>query len=331
MTDVQATTTGVLPAPDREPVVHTSALTKYFGTTAAVRDLTFEVEHGSITGVVGPNGAGKSTTFLMLSTLLSPTEGEMAVCGFDPIAESSEVRRHVGYVPDFFGIYDDLTVTEYLHFFAATYGIRGHRREVLASELLELVDLGVKADSPVNSLSRGMKQRLCLARALVHDPQLLILDEPASGLDPRARIELRALLRELQRMGKSILISSHILTELEEVCSHVAILEAGQLVTYGSPADLRGAYSGLRRFRIRVMAGRKPMVLALLEQREDVTVVDDTAWGDEVVEVEMSGEDDMVAALLAFIVANGIALVEFTELRAGIEDIFLRATKGTVS
>ena len=310
-----------------EPILHTTNLTKRFGRNIAVRSLDLTVERGSITGIVGPNGAGKSTTFLMLSTLLVPTAGEMAVCGFDPVTEAHDVRRHLGYMPDFFGIYDDLRVTEYLDFFAGAYGVPTTRRPKMIQDLLELVDLTVKRDALVNSLSRGMKQRLCLARALVHDPDLLILDEPASGLDPRARIELRALMLELQRMGKTILISSHILSELEEVCSHVAIIEAGQLVAQGSPEQIVAGFASARIYRITAAGGAGDALRTALRER-NVQVIDDSnpTW----VDVEIDGGETEAAELLADLVQARVAIVGFTEQEAGLEEIFLRVTKGTV-
>lgn len=313
---------------DDEPIVWTQNLTRYFGETAAVKDLNLSVERGSVTGIVGPNGAGKTTTFLMLSTLLIPTSGEAFVCGFDPILDSRDVRRSIGYMPDFFGIYDDLRVSEYLDFFAASYGVAASRRGSLTDDLLELVDLTTKRDAFVNSLSRGMKQRLGLARALVHDPQLLILDEPASGLDPRARVELRALLLELKTMGKTILISSHILSEMEEVCSHVAIMEAGQLIAQGSPEEILSGLSVARRFLIRIVGDEKERLRAALEAHDSATGVVENDGG---LEVELAGGDEEAAALLRKLVADGIPVVEFTEIDTGLEEIFMRVTKGIVT
>jgi ABC-2 type transport system ATP-binding protein len=313
---------------DLEPIVHTAHLTKYFGTTAAVRDLNLVVERGSITGIVGPNGAGKTTTFLMLSTLLMPTHGEAAVCGFDPVAESEDVRRRLGYMPDFFGIYDDVTCHEYLQFFAAAYGIGPAKRKGLSTDLLELVDLTGKRDAYVNSLSRGMKQRLCLARALVHDPELLILDEPASGLDPRARVELRGLMLELQRMGKTILISSHILSELEEVCSHVAILEAGTLIASGAPGEIGRDLQATRRFTIRLAGDAGERLDAAVAEIPDARLTRSEERG---IELELSGDDRAASEALRHLISAGIPVLEFSEVRTGIEEIFMRVTKGIVS
>ena len=209
-------------------------LTKRFGTLVAVDHLDLEIGAGDIFGFIGPNGAGKTTTMRILVTLMEPTSGFAAVDGLDVTRKGKDVRRRVGYMPDFMGVYDDLKVFEYLEFFAAAFGIEYRRRKAIVEGVLELTDLVSKQSAQVDSLSRGMQQRLGLARVLIHDPKVLILDEPASGLDPRARIEIRELLRELKRMGKTIMISSHILSELEEICDQIGIIERGQLVFGGT-------------------------------------------------------------------------------------------------
>jgi ABC-2 type transport system ATP-binding protein len=311
-----------------EPILWTESLGRMFGTTAAVRDLNLRVEKGSITGIVGPNGAGKTTTFLMLSTLLMPTSGTAVVCGHDPVLESRDVRAAIGYMPDFFGIYDDLRVREYLDFFAASYGLAAAKRAQLVDDLLDLVDLAGKREAFVNSLSRGMKQRLGLARALVHDPTLLILDEPASGLDPRARVELRVLLHELQKMGKTILISSHILSELEEICSHVAIMEAGSLIAHGSPDEILSGLSVTRRFRVRAAGGGSERLRAEVERRAAVV---EEPREDGVLEIEVPGSDQDAVALLRQLIEDGVPVIEFSEVETGLEEIFMRVTKGIVT
>src|SRR4051812_38788323 len=192
------------------------------------------LQPGDVFGFIGPNGAGKTTTMRMLATLLNPTWGEASVCGYSIYNNAKEIRRLMGYMPDFFGVYDDMKVIEYLEFFAAAYRIQGPERRRKCDQVLELVDLGYKRDALVTSLSRGMTQRLGLARVLLHDPQVLLLDEPASGLDPRARIEMRALLKELRKMGKTILISSHILPELADICNKIGIIERGELIFNGT-------------------------------------------------------------------------------------------------
>jgi ABC-2 type transport system ATP-binding protein len=280
-------------------------LTKRYGDLFAVRDLDIEVREGSIFGLIGPNGAGKSTTFSILASLLRPTAGRVEVAGFDPSKHATEVRRRMGFMPDVLGLYDDLRVSEYLDFFAAAYRVPPRNRPALIGGLLDLVDLSGKRDSMVDALSRGMKQRLSLARALVHDPQVLILDEPASGLDPRARVELRGLLHELRDMGKTVVISSHILAELEEICSEVAIMEAGRLLAAGSPRSIRERLAGTRTIRVRL------------------------AGGDEQTHV-VASEEDQRALLQRLVVEEGLPVVEFAETGAGLEDLFMQVTKGIV-
>src|SRR6266478_3284018 len=214
-------------------MIETRDLTKMYGDLYALNRLTIKLERGDVYGFIGPNGAGKTTTMRILATLLNPTWGEASVCGYSIYNGSKEIRRLIGYMPDFFGVYDDMKVIEYLEFFAAAYRIKGPERRQKCDQVLELVDLGYKRDALVTSLSRGMTQRLGLARVLLHEPQVLLLDEPASGLDPRARIEMRGLLKELRRMGKTILVSSHILPELADICNKIGIIERGQLIFDG--------------------------------------------------------------------------------------------------
>ncbi|MCX5646829.1 MAG: ABC transporter ATP-binding protein [Phycisphaerae bacterium] len=216
-------------------MIEIKKLTKTFGSLVAVSDLDLQIGAGDIFGFIGPNGAGKTTTMRILVTLMEPTSGAVFIDGLDVTKKGKEVRRRVGYMPDFMGVYDDLKVFEYLEFFAAAFGIEYRKRKAIVDGVLELTDLVSKQDALVDSLSRGMQQRLGLARVLIHDPKVLILDEPASGLDPRARIEMRELLRELKWMGKTIMISSHILSELEEICDRIGIIEHGQLVFSGTP------------------------------------------------------------------------------------------------
>ena len=219
-------------------LIHVKNLWVRYGTVTAVRNISFSIPKGAVFGFVGPNGAGKTSTIKVLATLLRPSAGEVLIDGMNVVRRAKEVRRRIGYAPDFFGVYDDLTVYEYLHFFAAAYRLERARRKPLIYDMLELTDLAHKRESQVDSLSRGMKQRLGLARVLLHDPDVLLLDEPASGLDPRARIEIRELLKELKRMGKTILISSHILHELSEFCTRIGIIEAGRMVAEGSLRDI---------------------------------------------------------------------------------------------
>jgi ABC-2 type transport system ATP-binding protein len=288
-----------------ELAIRTSGLTKRYGTLFAVDSLDLEVPRGTIFGLIGPNGAGKSTTFSILASLLAPTAGEVEVGGVDPVADPLGVRRQVGYMPDVMGVYDGLRVSEYLEFFAAAYRLPASGWPALIDGLLELVDLNGKRDAFVDSLSRGMKQRLSLARALVHDPAILILDEPASGLDPRARIDLRGLLAELAAMGKTVLISSHILAELEEMCSHVAILETGRLLASGTPKEIAGRMSAARTVVVRLAGG--------LEQHHVV-----------------ADEADQAALIRRLVADEGLPVIEVVETDQGLEDLFLRVTKGAV-
>jgi ABC-2 type transport system ATP-binding protein len=217
-----------------------------YGKTVAVRNLSFTIPQGEVFGFIGPNGAGKTSTIKVLATLLEPAYGSVHIGGVDVVRHPQRVRHRLGYMPDFFGVYEDLTVTEYLHFFAAAYRLDRAKRKAVVEDVLALTDLAGKRDAAVDTLSRGMKQRLGLARVLLHDPELLLLDEPASGLDPRARIEIRELLKELKAMGKTILISSHILHELAQLCTRIGIIEAGEMVAEGSLDDLYRRL-GLRR------------------------------------------------------------------------------------
>lgn len=246
------------------PIVVTQNLTKQYNNSFTALDtLNLTIERGSIHGFIGPNGAGKTTTMRILSTLLDPSSGEAWVSDYPVTEAPEEVRKRIGYMPDFFGVYDNMKVWEYLDFFGAAYSVPAEKRKGMIGDLLALVDLSAKRNSFVEELSRGMKQRLCLARTLVHNPDLLILDEPASGLDPHARIELRELLKELRSLGKTILVSSHILTELAEMCTHVAIIERGKLLVSGSVADILHAMQPAREVYIRVL-GRAQDALELM-------------------------------------------------------------------
>ena len=219
-------------------MIKTQDLTKVYGTLHAIKNLNLDLAEGDLFGFIGPNGSGKTTTMRILATLLQPTWGEASVCGHSIYTHPKEIRRLIGYMPDFFGVYDDMKVIEYLEFFAAAYRIKGPARRKICDDVLELVDLGYKREAFVTSLSRGMTQRLGLARVLLHDPKVLLLDEPASGLDPRARIEIRGLLKELRKMGKTIMVSSHILPELADICNKVGIIERGEMQFNGTVADL---------------------------------------------------------------------------------------------
>src|SRR5215468_483132 len=234
-------------------MIETRDLTKKYGELFAIHKIDIKLDRGDVFGFIGPNGAGKTTTMRILATLLNPTWGEASVCGYSIYNNAKEIRRLMGYMPDFFGVYDDMKVIEYLEFFAAAYRIKGAERRRKCDQVLDLVDLGYKRDALVTSLSRGMTQRLGLARVLLHEPQVLLLDEPASGLDPRARIEMRGLLKELRSMGKTIMVSSHILPELADICNKIGIIEKGQLIFDG---DVQAAIRQVRqRTVLRVEVG----------------------------------------------------------------------------
>ena len=307
-------------------MIKTHGLRKVYGKLVAVDELNIEINEGDIFGFIGPNGAGKTTTIKMLATLLRPTEGFAEIGGYNVLSQPDDVRRLIGYMPDFFGVYDDMKVWEYLDFFAMAYKIDPERRPKLLDEVLELTDLTVKRDDYVESLSRGMKQRLCFAKTLIHDPKVLLLDEPASGLDPRARIEFRELLKELRRMGKTILISSHILTELSDFCNTIGIIEQGKLLVAG-PVDviteqLRGAM--VVEIRLKEDPARAQ---AALEGHAGVTKVE--ADGD-LLSVHLGPDHEDPAELMEFLMKQGIKVASFREVEADLEDIFLKITKGAV-
>ncbi len=308
-------------------MIEIKGLTKKFGRTTAVDNLSFTVERGDAFGFVGPNGAGKTTTIRMLSTLLEPDQGTATVNGYDVTKQPEEVRACLGYMPDFFGVYTDMKVWEYLDFFAAAYRVPRNKRPGLISDVLELTDLTYKRDEYVETLSRGMQQRLCLAKTLVHDPDILLLDEPASGLDPRARIEIRELLQELCRMKKTILISSHILPELAELCSKVAIIEAGKLVMAGSVTEISAQLEGGLKLGIRLVC-RQDDCCAFLCRRPDIKSA-------EIVEGEVEaiyhGRPEEQHLLLAALVGAGFQVVSFSEREMNLETLYMRVTKGIVS
>jgi ABC-2 type transport system ATP-binding protein len=307
-------------------MIETKKLTKNFGDLVAVSDLDLHIEAGDIFGFIGPNGAGKTTTMRILVTLLEPTRGSAFIDGLDVSKKGKEVRRRVGYMPDFMGVYDDLKVFEYLEFFAAAFGIEYKKRKAIVDGVLELTDLVSKRSAPVDSLSRGMQQRLGLARVLIHDPKVLILDEPASGLDPRARIEMRELLRELKRMGKTIMISSHILSELEEICDRIGIIERGQFVFSGSIQEIRPRLGLHSKIRVKVLGdqGRAAELLTVLPQIEKVETVNDYL---SVTFREGETTDGIIARTL---VNGGVDLIYLQPEQLKLDDAFLQLTKGIV-
>ncbi|GAB4452790.1 MAG: ABC transporter ATP-binding protein [Anaerolineae bacterium] len=313
-------------------IIETHDLVKRYGKLTAVNDLSLKVEEGAIYGFVGPNGAGKTTTMRILTTLLRPTSGQAYVAGHSVNKSPRSVRRAIGYMPDFFGVYDDMKVWEYLDFFAACYEIPERDRPGLINDLLELVDLKHRREDMVDTLSRGMKQRLCLARTLAHDPQVLILDEPASGLDPRARIEIRELLVELARMGKTIFFSSHILADVAEICTHIGIIEAGEMVAQGSMSEMRRTLIPHREITITMLEGVEA-ARATLSAIAGVTEVTDIppSEGRPRLHVKFVGEDTGVTLILQTLTQAGVPVVSFAEETKDLESVFMRATKGIVS
>jgi ABC-2 type transport system ATP-binding protein len=307
--------------------IETKSLTRSFGKLIAVQDLNLQISAGAIYGLIGPNGAGKTTTLRMLAGLLEPTAGEILLEGNRVNHDWRDLQRKIGYMPDFFGVYEDMLVWEYLDFFARCYDIPPQRRKQVVEELLELVDLVTKRDSYVQTLSRGMRQRLCLAHTLVHDPQVLLLDEPASGLDPRARVEMRELLRELGAMGKTILLSSHILSELAELCDSIGIIEKGNLVISGSLSDIRQHALQTRTLRLRILTNLDK-AKSILESHPGVEQVFPVN-GD--LEVAFHGNEELAADLLNTLITSGVRLASFQEVASDLEEIFLRLTKGEVA
>jgi ABC-2 type transport system ATP-binding protein len=301
--------------------------TKKYGDFTAVERLNLKIDKGELFGFIGPNGAGKSTSIRFLATLLKATHGEGIVNGYSVTRDPLNVRRSVGYMPDNFGVYDGMKVWEFLDFFAVTYQIPRARRKQVIGDVLDLLDLAHKRNDFVNGLSRGMKQRLCLAKTLVHDPPVLILDEPSSGLDPRARLEVKALLKELKRMGKTILISSHILSELADCCTSIGIVERGQLLMHG-PID--EVYRRIRRNRIielKVM-DRLDTALAIVRSLPETRDVQSL---DHRITIELEAGDEQVAARLERLLAEGVRLKSFADKDPTLEDVFMLVTKGLVS
>jgi ABC-2 type transport system ATP-binding protein len=307
-------------------IVRTEGLVKRYDSTLAVAGIDLSVEQGEIFGLVGPNGAGKTTTLRILATLLLPSAGTAEIAGMSVTRNPDDVRRVLGFMPDSFGVYDDMKVWEYLDFFARCYGMGAADRRRMIGDLLELVDLGSKRDDYVQTLSRGMQQRLCLAHALVHDPQVLLLDEPASGLDPRARVELRELLRELRTLGKTILISSHILPELEELCTSVAIVDRGQVLAQGRVSDIERRLRFGAVLRVRMLLEGEALEAARDRFGQDPDVASAVLLDDGTIELGFRGDDAASARLLAESVAAGMPIVSFARAASDLEELFLQVT-----
>ncbi len=317
-----------------DTIIETKDLIKRYGKFQAVNGVSLEVPAGSIYGFVGPNGAGKTTTMRMLTTLTRPTSGVARVAGHSVTEEPRAVRRAIGYMPDEFGVYDDMRVWEYLDFFAACYDIPEANRKKLIDDLLELVDLAHRRDDMVDKLSRGMKQRLSLARTLAHDPAVLILDEPASGLDPRARVEIRELLVELARMGKTIFFSSHILADVSEICTHIGIIEGGQMVAQGSMEAMRAQLMPHREIMVTVRDNETAeKVKTLVSEISGVvnSEILEPKSGRSRLRIDFTGDDDGVSAINQKISSAGISILGFSEETKDLEAMFMRVTKGIVT
>lgn len=307
-------------------MIEIKGLTKKYGSFFALNDLNLTLQEGTVFGFVGANGAGKSTTFSILATLLQPTSGDAIVNGKSVRTDASEVRKQIGYMPDFFGVYDQLKANEYLDFYGASYGISEAERKVLIPQLLELVNLTHKRYEYVDLLSRGMKQRLCLARALIHDPKVLILDEPASGLDPRARVEMRDILKQLKGMGKTILISSHILPELAEMCDEIGVIDGGRLIAHGSVADIQAQLAGEKHITVKVK-GLLENVATFFEEDPFVSSVE-LHTDKNSVTFNYRGTDDDQIDLLKKAMDHSIRIISFAETETDLEDVFMEITKG---
>lgn len=300
-------------------------LTKKYGKLTAVDNISLQIEEGEIFGFVGPNGAGKTTSFKMISTLMRPTSGKIFLDGTEVNTKSlKEIRNNIGYMPDFFGVYDKLKVTEYMDFYSDIAGIYGKEKQNIMNDLLELVDLAHKREAYVDSLSRGMKQRLCLARCLVHNPKLLILDEPASGMDPRARIQMKEILKELKRMGKTIIISSHILPELAELCTNIGIIKSGKIAVNGAVDEIMLMARGANVIKIEVLGEIEKCVKLLKEEPLVKSVVEN----DRDVEMEFSGKPIELSNLLKRLLGANIPVISFKPLESNLETIFMDVTKG---
>jgi ABC-2 type transport system ATP-binding protein len=306
-------------------MITVEGLQKRYGRHLALQSLDFVVPQGEIFGFLGPNGAGKTTTIRILATLTPPDAGMATIGGVRVDRDAFGVRKLIGYMPDFFGVYDRLNVVEYLEFYADCYDIPARRRRAVARDLLELVDLGERARDQVDTLSRGMKQRLCLARTLVHDPQVLLLDEPASGLDPVARIEMRELIRELRRMGKTILISSHIVPEVEELCTWIGVIDGGRMVQVGPKAEILRGMAGRRRLRIEIAgadAARLEAARRLSAAQSGVVAAEVAGDALEVVVEERFANH----RLLRNLVQGGFEIDSFTPVAGSLTDVFMRLT-----
>ncbi|WP_442481527.1 ATP-binding cassette domain-containing protein [Aeoliella sp. SH292] len=308
------------------PQIELRNVHRWFGDTHAVNDVSFEVQAGEVFGYIGPNGAGKTTSMRILATLDEPNSGDALVDGFSVVEDPDRVRRRLGFMPDYYGTYENVDVHEYLDFFARAYGLRGTERTKALGFVKDFTGLDKLATKPINGLSKGMKQRLCLGRTMIHDPSVMVLDEPAAGLDPRARIELREMIARLADIGKAVLISSHILTELAEICDRVAIIEQGKLVAVGSVEEISSGYQTVAMVDVRFV-GDVARAHRWLEAREDLHEV---RIQDRVATLSHAGDEAAQAILLREMIEAGLEVVEFRCRTKSLEDIFLEVTEGRV-
>jgi ABC-2 type transport system ATP-binding protein len=307
-------------------VIRIEKLRKEYKGLTAVKELDLQLDAGDIFGFIGPNGAGKTTTIKMLATLLKPSSGKAYIDGVDVVANPEAVRERIGYMPAFFGIYDDMRVWEYLDFFASAYRLPRNERPRIIDDVLNLTDLIGKKDNYVEELSTGMKQRLCLAKTLIHDPKVLLLDEPASGLDPRARIEIKELFKELKAMGKTIIISSHILPELADFCNKVGIIERGEMLISGDVQEIMSQVSGGKTLEIRILGDLEHAA----EATHSLPGVRAVRTLDSKLHVDFNGDLEAQADLNRLLVEKGLRILSFTEQQTDLEDIFMKVTKGLV-
>ncbi len=310
------------------PMIEFRRLHRFFGETRAVEDVSFTVERGHVFGYIGPNGAGKTTSMRILATLDMPTFGDAYVDGFSVIDDPDRVRRRMGFMPDHFGTYSNINCREYLDFFARAYGLRGAARLQALSYVMDFTQLDQLAEKPISGLSKGMKQRLCLGRTMINDPAVLIMDEPAAGLDPRARIELREMIRRLASDGKTVLVSSHILTELAEMCDTVGIIEKGRMLAVGSVADIQKKHASeqLRVVKVRVLGTTEPLV-NWLQTQEQLTNV---AIMGEIVQFSHAGDVSTDADLLRTMIQASIHIAAFGSQETTLEEVFLKVTAGLI-
>lgn len=301
-------------------------LEKSYGSFKALNGVNLEIEKGDIFGFIGPNGAGKSTTMKIVAGLLSADSGEVYVDNVDALKNNRKLKEKIGYMPDFFGVYDNITAIEYLEFYASIYGIVGEKARTLGMDLLDLVNLKDKHDSYVDGLSRGMKQRLCLARCLVHNPELLILDEPASGMDPKSRYEMKSILKNLKSMGKTIIVSSHILSELGEICNKIGIIKNGNLVCQGTVEEVTLMASGSAPVTIQVLDSIEKAV----EIMRELPLVKTIAVDENKIVVNIVGGDKEASGLLKILVNRDIPVTSFTKSVGNLEDVFMQITEGSL-